>query len=40
MELQTNDKGVRLREVKESDLPIFFEQQLDPVRKLYGCFHI
>lgn len=29
MGLHINDEGVRLREVKESDLPIFFEQQLD-----------
>ncbi|ASS95382.1 GNAT family N-acetyltransferase [Peribacillus simplex] len=38
MELQTNEKGVRLREVKESDLPIFFEQQLDPAANYMAAF--
>lgn len=35
---QTNDEGVLLREVKESDLPIFFEQQLDPAANYMAAF--
>lgn len=38
MGLQTNDERVRLREVKESDLPIFFEQQLDPAANYMAAF--
>jgi RimJ/RimL family protein N-acetyltransferase len=38
MGLQTNDEGVLLREVKESDLPIFFEQQLDPDANYMAAF--
>ncbi|WP_260287868.1 GNAT family N-acetyltransferase [Peribacillus aracenensis] len=38
MGLQTNDEGVWLREVKESDLPIFFEQQLDPAANYMAAF--
>lgn len=38
MGLQTNDEGVRLREVKKSDLPIFFEQQLDPAANYMAAF--
>ncbi|MFF2459024.1 GNAT family N-acetyltransferase [Peribacillus simplex] len=38
MGLQTNDEGVLLREVKESDLPIFFEQQLDPAANHMAAF--
>ncbi|MCF7624451.1 MULTISPECIES: GNAT family N-acetyltransferase [Bacillaceae] len=38
MGLQTNDEGVRLREVKESDLPILFEQQLDPDANYMAAF--
>lgn len=36
--LHINDEGVRLREVKESDLPIFFEQQLDPAANYMAAF--
>ncbi|MFE4812652.1 GNAT family N-acetyltransferase [Peribacillus simplex] len=38
MGLQANDEGVRLREVKESDLPIFFEQQIDPAANYMAAF--
>ncbi|MBT2649799.1 GNAT family N-acetyltransferase [Bacillus sp. ISL-34] len=38
MGLHINDIGVRLREVKESDLPIFFDQQLDPAANYMAAF--
>lgn len=38
MGLHINDEGVRLREVNESDLPIFFEQQLDPAANYMAAF--
>lgn len=38
MGLHINDEGVRLREVNESDLPVFFEQQLDPAANYMAAF--
>lgn len=38
MGVHINGEGVHLREVKESDLPIFFEQQLDPAANDMAAF--
>lgn len=38
MPSEDNERKIRLRDVQEDDLPIFFEQQLDPVANQMAAF--